>query len=402
MSRFALTGARVFDGSAIHLDAAVVIDGAHIEAVVPVRELGPSIRIQELHGGLLAPGFIDAQVNGGGGTLFNEVPTPEGARRIAGAHRRFGTTGLLPTVITDEEMVLKAAVEAVTVARLEHTPGILGIHIEGPFIDPKRRGAHDARFIRTIAASDVEWLSKLDCGTVLVTIAPAAAPNAAISRLTHAGVIVNLGHSDATAVEATAAIRAGARGFTHLFNAMSQLDGRAPGMVGASLADPDCYCSIIADGHHVDALALKVALAAKPSGKVFLVTDAMPSAAGGPLSFRLQNRPVHLKEGRLTLDDGTLAGSNLTMDEAVRYCWRHLGIALEEALRMASLYPAAFLRLDHKLGRIAKRYFADLVHLDDDLAVSATWIAGRTLAEVTHYGGNDVDVPDDPQTSGIL
>ncbi len=381
MSRFALTGARVFDGSAMHLDAAVVIDGARIEAVVPATDLGSSIRIEELEGGLLAPGFIDAQVNGGGGTLFNEEPTPDGGRRIAEAHRRFGTTGLLPTVITDQEMVLKSAVEAVTVARRERTPGILGIHIEGPFIDSKRRGAHDERFIRTIAASDIDWLSKLDCGTVLLTLAPSAAPPAAITRLTQAGLIVSLGHSEATAIEATAAIRAGARGFTHLFNAMSQLAGREPGMVGTALADQDCYCSIIADGHHVDALALKVALAAKPCGKLFLVSDAMPSAAGGPSSFRLQNRPVHLKEGRLTLSDGTLAGSNLTMDDAVRYCGRELGLSVEEALRMASLYPAAFLRLDHELGQVAKGYLANLVHLDDTLVVQKTWIEGSTPVE---------------------
>jgi N-acetylglucosamine-6-phosphate deacetylase len=386
MSRFALTGARIFDGASIASDAAVVIDGARIEAVVPVGALAHSVRRFDLAGGLLAPGFIDAQVNGGGGTLLNEEPTPEGVRRIALAHRRFGTTGMLPTVITDSEKILRSAVEAIAVVRLEHSPGILGIHIEGPFIDPKRRGAHDVRFIRSIAGSDIEWLARLDCGTVLVTLAPSTAPPSAIAALAGAGLIVSLGHSEATAAETTAALRAGATGFTHLFNAMSQLGGREPGMVGAALADRDSFCGIIADGHHVDALALKVAVAAKPRGKIFLVTDAMPSAAGGPSCFRLQARPVHLREGRLELAEGTLAGSNLTMDEAVRYCCRDLGLSLEEALRMASLYPATFLKLDHEHGRVAKGYLANLVHLDDALAVKETWIEGRPSTLYGHSG----------------
>ena len=284
-------------------------------------------------------------------------------------------------MITDGEEILRSAAEAIAAARREMSPGILGIHIEGPFIDPKRRGAHDPKFIRAIAATDIEWLTRLDCGTCSHHCRPldhvARGDRRACQQ---AGLIVSLGHSEATAAEATAALSAGARGFTHLFNAMSQLGGREPGMVGAALADPDSYCGIIADGHHVDALALKVAVAAKPRGRVFLVTDAMPSAAGGPSSFRLQARPVHLREGRLELADGTLAGSNLTMDEAVRYCCRDLGLSLEEALRMASLYPAAFLKLDHELGRVAEGYRADLVHLDDALAVRETWIAGRSSA----------------------
>ncbi|MDP9137155.1 MAG: N-acetylglucosamine-6-phosphate deacetylase [Pseudomonadota bacterium] len=381
MSRFALTGARIFDGASIVSDAAVVIEDGRIAAVAPSRALAPSDRRVDLEGGLLAPGFIDAQVNGGGGTLFNDQPTPEGARKIAQAHRRHGTTGLLPTVITDSANILRSAVEAITVARRERSPGILGIHIEGPFIDPKRRGAHDEKFIRRIAAHDIEWLSALDCGTVLITVAPSTTPPASIAALVHAGLIVSLGHSEAAADETAGALRAGASGFTHLYNAMSQLAGREPGMVGVALADRDSCCGIIADGHHVDALALKVALAAKPRGKIFLVTDAMPSAAGGAPHFRLQGRPVQLRGGRLELTDGTLAGSHLTMDEAVRFCCRDLGLSLEEALRMASLYPAAFLKLDHAYGRIAQGYLADLVHLDDNLTVRATWIEGQSSSE---------------------
>ena len=378
MNRFALTGARVFDGTSIRSDAAVVIAGGSIEAVVPASDLGASIDRRDLEEGLLAPGFVDAQVNGGGGVLFNEDPTPAGARRIAAAHRRFGTTGLLPTVITDREPVLRSAAEAIAAARREPSPGILGIHIEGPFIDTKRKGAHAAEFIRELSQADIEWLAGLDCGTVLITVAPSTTPPAAVRALVGAGIIVSLGHAEATAAEATAALRAGARGFTHLYNAMSQLTGREPGMVGAALADRDSYCSIIADGQHVEPLSLRIALAAKSVGRTFLVTDAMPSAAGGPARFELQSRPVHLRAGRLELADGTLAGSNLTMDEAVRWCCRNLGVSLEEALRMASLYPAAFLKLDHERGRLAKGYLADLVHLDDELMVRQTWIAGKS------------------------
>jgi N-acetylglucosamine-6-phosphate deacetylase len=376
MSRFALTGARVFDGEAIRGGHAVLIDGESIAAVVPEHSLGASIARQELAGGLLAPGFIDAQVNGGGGALMNEAPAVETVRRIARSHRRFGTTGLLPTVITDTPAIIAAAAEAVRAARKAHVPGVLGIHIEGPFIDPRRSGAHPADCIRAIADDDIAWLASLDCGTVMVTLAPSTVPPQAIRRLAEAGIIVSLGHAEATAAEALAALDAGARGFTHLFNAMSPLGHRSPGMVGAALAHRDSYCSIIADGHHVDPLALKVALRAKPVGRIFLVTDAMPPAAGGPASFALQGRTVTARNGRLELADGTLAGSILTMDAALRYCVGELALPLEEALRMASLYPASFLRLDGLYGRVAPGYRASLVHLDDALAVQRTWIDG--------------------------
>jgi N-acetylglucosamine-6-phosphate deacetylase len=381
MSRFAITGARVFDGQSILPEAAVIIDGEHIDAVTPQRHLDPSLRRIELDGGLLAAGFIDVQVNGGGGTLFNAEPTPEGAVRIAGAHRRFGTTGLLPTVITDRDDIIRSAADAITVARRLRSPGILGIHIEGPFIDSRRRGAHAQEFIRPITQDDIDWLAGLDCGAAVLTVAPSAMPPEAITALTKAGLIISLGHSEATAEEAAAALAAGARGFTHLYNAMSQLSGRAPGMVGAALADGGSWCGIIADGHHVSAEALKIAIAAKPRGKVFLITDAMPSAAGGPQRFELQSRPVRVRDGRLELADGTLAGSTLTLDRAVRYCCTELGVPLEEALRMASLYPAAFLKLDHRLGRIARGFLANLVHLDDRLEVRQTWLAGRSSPE---------------------
>jgi N-acetylglucosamine-6-phosphate deacetylase len=296
---------------------------------------------------------------------------------MAEAFRTYGTTSMLPTVITDAPEIIRQAADAVAAARRQRVPGIIGIHIEGPFLDPRRAGAHPPQHIRAITPEDVAWLKSLDCGIVLLTVAPSHVAPEIIHSLTEAGIIVSLGHSEATAKEAQAALAAGARGFTHLYNAMSQLQNREPGMVGAALADAASYCGIIADGHHVHPLVLQVTLKMKPRGSLYLVTDAMPPAAGGPPRFALQGREVVARNGRLELSEGTLAGSILTMDEAVQFCIVALGLDLAEALRMASLYPAQFLKVDRDLGRIAAGYRANLVHLTDALAVTRTWIDGE-------------------------
>jgi N-acetylglucosamine-6-phosphate deacetylase len=248
--------------------------------------------------------------------------------------------------------------------------------VEGPFIDVRRKGAHDARFIRTMSDADAEELGAAACGVLMLTVAPNCVGPQMIASLAQAGVIVSLGHAQASAEEAQAALKSGARAFTHLYNAMSQLEGRSPGMVGAALADRSCFCSIIADGHHVRDTALRAAIAAKTADRTMLITDAMSSAAGGPERFELQGRAVRRVKGRLQLEDGTLAGSNLTMDQAVRYCVNSLSVRLEEALRMASLTPATLIGREKDLGRIAPGYAANLVHLDDDLVVRETWIEG--------------------------
>jgi N-acetylglucosamine-6-phosphate deacetylase len=374
---FALTGTRIFDGESIRNEMAVVIDGARIVEVVAAKNLSKGVERRILNGGLLVPGFIDVQVNGGGGALLNDNPTVNTVRRIAESHRKFGTTGMLPTVITDAPEILSKAIAAVKAARAENIPGVLGIHIEGPFLDKERKGAHEARFIREMTEADVAQIANADCGSIMLTLAPnRVAPNL-ITSLAGKGVLVSLGHSEANVAEVTKALASGARAFTHLFNAMSQLNGREPGMVGAALSDPNSFCGLIADGFHVHDAAMKVALAAKPHNRIMLITDAMPTAAGGPNSFELQGRKIHLKNGKLQLDDNTLAGSNLTVDEAVRFCVKKLNVGLEDALRMASLNPAAFLRRDHELGRIKSGYLASLVHLSDDLRVLETWIDGR-------------------------
>ena len=374
---FALTGARVFDGERIRDGLAVVINGARIVEVFAVEKLAKNTNRRILNGGLLVPGFIDVQVNGGGGALLNDNPTINTVRRIAESHRKFGTTGMLPTIITDAPDILSKAITAVKAALTENVPGVLGIHIEGPFLDKERKGAHEARFIREMTEADVTQVSNSDCGSIMLTLAPNRVAPPMIKSLAEKGVFVSLGHSEASLVEVVKALASGARAFTHIFNAMSQMNGREPGMVGAALTDRNSYCGLIADGYHVHDAAMKVALAAKPKDRMMLVTDAMPTAAGGPESFELQGRMVRREKGKLLLDDGTLAGSNLTMDEAVRYSVQRLGVTLEDALRMASLNPASFLRRDHELGRIKPGYFASLVHLNDDLHVLETWIDGK-------------------------
>ena len=374
---YALTGARVFDGETMRGGLAVVIDGARIIDLVQQGKIAAKVEQHNLHGGILAPGFIDVQVNGGGGALLNDNPTVDTIRRIAGSHRKFGTTGLLPTVITDAPGILAQAIASVKAARDAKVPGVLGIHIEGPFLDVARKGAHDPQYIRKMTAKDVAQIANADCGTVMLTLAPNRVDPALINSLAGQGVLVSLGHAEATLAEIQLALKNGARAFTHIFNAMSQMNGREPGMVGMALADDESFCGLIADGLHVHDVAMKVALAAKRKDRVMLVSDAMPAAAGGPDVFELQGRTVRRENGRLLLDDGTLAGSNLTMDEAVRYCVKRLDVSLEDALCMSSLNPAAFMRCDHELGRIRPGYLASLVHLSDELNVLQTWIDGK-------------------------
>jgi N-acetylglucosamine-6-phosphate deacetylase len=374
-----LSGARIFDGENFLLDHAVVVEGERIAAIVPYAER-PRGAARDLAGGLLAPGYIDVQVNGGGGVLFNEDPTPEAIARIAAAHRKHGTVGLLPTLVSDAPQVMTTAIAATREAR-RRTPATLGLHLEGPFLDPRRRGAHELKYIRDLAPGDVETIVDADCGAVMVTLAPNRVGAASIAELARRGVLVSLGHSEANYEEARAAIQAGARAFTHLFNAMSASVGREPGMVGAALDLADAFVGIIADGHHVHEANLRIALAAKRHDRFMLISDAMPPTAGGPDHFDLQGRRVTRANGCLRLEDGTLAGSVLTMDEAVRYVVNVVGVDLGDALAMASRVPATFLRRDNELGRIAPGHLASLVHLDDELRVLETWIEGRPTAD---------------------
>jgi len=366
-----LVGAKLFDGRRFRESAALVIEGERIAAVVPHRE-APRRGRRDLGGGVLSPGLIDIQVNGGGGVLFNDDPTPQGIRAIQSAHRRFGTTGLLPTVITDAPKVLKDALSA----QREAIPGVIGVHVEGPFIDVRRKGAHPEAFIRPLDDEAVGELIAAKAGAMIVTLAPASATPALIKTLVESGIVVSVGHAEATDAEALACFDAGAKAVTHLFNAMSQLQGRAPGLVGAALSDSRIVCGLIADGHHVARTAVRAAVAAKGPEGLALISDAMPPAAGGPPSFRLQGREVALKNGRLELADGTIGGAAITLVEAVRWIVNEAKVPLADALSMATLTPARLIGQGRLRGRLAKGYVADLVHLSDSLEAKETWIGG--------------------------
>jgi N-acetylglucosamine-6-phosphate deacetylase len=372
---FALTGARLFDGSDLHEDRAVVVDGDRIVAVLRERDLPLNVQRNRVDG-LLAPGFIDIQVNGGGGVLFNDVRTVQGIRRIGEAHRTFGTTGYLPTFITDTRERMVEAVEAVRQALVERIPGVLGIHLEGPFLNPERKGVHEESQIRPLEEADIAIMTSLQGGVTQVTLAPEMVRLDAIRRLSAAGVIVSAGHTKADYSTTQDACRSGLRGFTHLFNAMPPMAGRDPGVIGAALDGGETWCGLIVDGHHVDDACLRIAIGAKGSDRMMLVTDAMSPVGSDIVEFDLLGKKVYRTNGRLTTAEGTLAGSDLDMASAVRNAVERLGLPLLTALKMASLAPATFLRIDHELGRIAVGYRASLVLLNDDLTVRSTWIDG--------------------------
>jgi N-acetylglucosamine-6-phosphate deacetylase len=372
----ALTGARVFDGAHILEGRAVVIENGRILAVPHERDLGVDMEHRRIEG-LLAPGFIDVQVNGGGGVLFNDIRNMEGLRTIAAAHRAYGTVGLLPTFITDTRERMAEAMDAMRDALAACVPGILGIHVEGPFINPERKGVHNPAFMRPMEEEDIEILTSLKQGRTLVTLAPERTGMDAVARLTSAGVLLCAGHTAGDYATIMEACRHGLRGFTHLYNAMPPLAGRDPGPVGAALDSQGTWCGLIVDGHHVSDAALRIAIAAKGADRMMLVTDAMSVTGTDLAGFELHGRMIYRKGGRLTTEDGTLAGSDLDMAGAVRNTVRRLGVDLPDALRMASLHPAAFLKLDQELGRIAPGYRASLVLLDEDLQVRDTWIDGE-------------------------
>jgi N-acetylglucosamine-6-phosphate deacetylase len=375
--RTALVNSRVLTPEGMRSDRAVLLKDGHIEAVVGRDDARCNdARLQDLGGQTLVPGFIDTQVNGGGGVLFNDRPDAAAVGAIGAAHRQFGTTGFLPTLISDDLDAIANAIAAVRTAIATGVPGVLGIHIEGPFLSRTRRGVHDAKHLRNLDSSIVPLLCSLGGGKTLVTLAPEMTTPTVIAELTARGVIVAAGHSEATHSQTNQAIVHGLRGFTHLFNAMSPITPREPGMVGAALCDDSTWCGIIVDGHHVHPATLDVALRCKRHDRFVLVTDAMPVVGSGKDSFELQGRTIRVIDGVCRDDKGTLAGTAIDMASTVRNAVSMLGLELAEALRMASQYPADYLGLGHELGRIAPGYRANLALLDDALHVRRTWIDG--------------------------
>ena len=375
--RTALANGRILAGEQIVNGQTVLLAGARIEAIVSSSDprCGEAERI-DLDGQILLPGFIDVQVNGGGGVLFNDDPSLESIRAIGAAHRKFGTTGFLPTLISDDLDTIGQAIAAVQSSLDAHLPGAIGIHIEGPFLNWARRGVHDPKHLRRLDNGVISMLCSLRGGRTVLTLAPEMTTTDMIAQLAAGGILVSAGHSDANYAQTAAAIAHGVRGFTHLFNAMAPLAPRDPGIVGAALFDANTWCGIIVDGHHVDPVMLKLALRCKRHDKFMLVTDAMPPVGSPSNSFVLQGRTIRVSDGVCRDENGTLAGTGLDMATAVRNTVQLLGLEIAEAARMASEYPAAFLGLDRELGRIAPGLRANLVLVDDALQVRRTWIEG--------------------------
>ena len=376
MESFALTNANVLTDDGFRPDLAVLVEDGKVVALLPESGLPAGVTRRDLGGGHLLPGFIDVQVNGGGGVLFNNAPTVEALRSIVAGHRRFGSTGLMPTLISDDVETMRLAVAAVRQAIAEGVPGVLGIHLEGPYIAPERKGTHNADKFRVPDAAEIEMATSLENGVTLVTLAPEQVPADTIRAMVARGAKVAAGHTAASYEQARVGLDAGISGFTHLYNAMTPLQGRDPGVVGAALEDPHSWCGVIVDGVHVHPASLRVALAAKPRGKILLVTDAMPMVGADAPSFELYGETITAIDGVVRNAAGSLAGSALDMASAVRNTVQMLGLPLEEAARMASTYPAQFLGIDDYRGRIAPGCAADLVLLDDALQVRETWIGG--------------------------
>ena len=376
--RHAVCAERVFDGRRWHEQAAVLVEGGRVAGLSSWSDLPDDCAQERLpSGAMLVPGLVDLQANGGGGVLLNDHPSADGMRAIATAHRRLGTTAILPTLITDTRGQMIVAIEAAREAA--GRDGILGLHLEGPFISPARPGIHRKDRISRAEMRDDDVLRRLPAHSMM-TLAPECAPPGFIRELVDAGIRVSAGHSEASADEMKRALDEGMTGVTHLFNAMPPMMGRAPGIVGTALAEPRLIAGLIVDGHHVDPVSVRAAFAAKGADAIALVSDAMPSVGSSDTHFQLMGRTISLREGKLTSEEGTLAGAHLDMAAAVRNTVTLAGIPLEDALRAATLTPAKFLGIESEHGVIASGSHADFVVLSEDLKVLSVWTGGARVS----------------------
>ncbi len=379
MSGHYFTAGTVFDGERAHAHAALCVRDGHVTGILAASDLPASARVTRLDGGMIAPGFVDLQVNGGGGVLMNDAPSLATIRRICAAHRPFGTTSLLATLITDTPQNTRAALAAGIEATRARVPSFAGLHIEGPHLSRARKGTHDPDLIREMNDTDLDELlqAKRELATLYVTLAPESVSLQQVAALSTAGIIVSLGHTDTDFDTATRYFEAGARCATHLFNAMSQLGNREPGLVGAVLASASAHAGLIADGFHVHPESMRAALRAKTGpARIHLVSDAMSTVGSDIQSFKLNGREIRRQGGRLTLADGTLAGADTDMISCVRFVHEKLELSTTEALRMASLYPAECLGRSNEIGTLRPGARADFLHLSDELHVLGTYIAG--------------------------
>ncbi len=373
----ALVNGHIVTGRATASGLAVLIEDGRIADFAPTHAVPPGSDVYDLEGGTLLPGFIDLQVNGGGGVLFNDAPTVQALRTIGSAHSRFGTTGFLPTIVSADFAAIGKAIATVDDAIAAGVPGVLGIHIEGPFLNAERKGIHDTANFGVLDAEGFALVTSLKRGKTMLTLAPETTSPRMIAALTKAGVLVSAGHTNASYDELAPALAAGLRGFTHLFNAMSQLVGRAPGTVGSALDDDGSWCGIIADGYHVHPASMRIALRCKGRDRLMLVTDAMPSVGSSRKSFELMGKTIIVKDGVCIGQDGTLAGSDLDMATAFRNAKSIFKLDLPDLSRLAAGNAAEFLGLERESGFIVPGARADLVLMNDELQVRQCWIGGK-------------------------
>ena len=376
----ALIGAQLFSGKEFFDNRALLIDGENIIDVINEHEIPNNFEIQKLNGGILSPGFIDLQVNGGGGKLFNNSPDKESLNAIIEAHQHFGTTSIMPTVISDSLNVLKRCATTIS-EEIENNKSLLGVHIEGPFFNVKYRGVHQKQYINTINSDYLNLFKSLQDFPVMLTLAPECISTKQLKHLKSLGFKILAGHTDASYDQLEEAIKYGLDGFTHLFNAMGQISAREPGVVGSALTFDNVTASIIVDLHHVHPSLIQMAYKQKPQGKLFFVSDSMATIHHGEPSFELYDEVVSESNGRIINSEGKLAGSSITQIDAIKNAYQSCNIPLNEALAMASRYPAEYLGVANYLGSLESGYRADLTHFSLDFQVQNVWVAGKQLRQ---------------------
>ena len=379
MTTQCFTAGSIHDGQLRRKDQMLVVQDGLVNGIEPLD----GIHAVHLGPGMIVPGFVDLQVNGGDGVMFNDAPTLETLERMADAHARLGTTALMPTLITDTPDVTRAAIDAAIRAVKGGVAGIAGLHLEGPHLSVTRKGAHDQDLIRPMQDSDLQLLLEAaqQLPALIVTVAPETVTPAQISAMAGAGIIVSLGHSDADYATCAAAVEAGARSVTHLFNAMSQLGNREPGLVGAALDLGGLSAGLIADGIHVDPASIGIAMRAfQGYDGIYLVTDSMAPAGSDITEFTLNGRRIERRDGRLTLADGTLAGADLDFATALQVMTNAVGIDIDLAITMATQRPARVIGQQGRYGALTEGRRADFLHLDEALNVTSVWRSGVQVA----------------------
>ena len=376
----AITGSKLFNGIDFIEHKALLIDDQHIAGIVNEDAIPTDFQVKKLEGGILSPGFIDLQVNGGGGKLFNNSPDKESLNTIISAHQYFGTTSIMPTVISDSLNILQKCTDTIS-NEINNNHSLLGIHIEGPFFNVKYRGVHQKQYINTINASYLNLFETLNKFPVMLTLAPECISIKQLKHLKSLGFKILAGHTDANYGQLEEAIKYGLDGFTHLFNAMGQISAREPGVVGSAFDFDETSASIIVDLHHVHPSLINLSFKQKPKGKLFFVSDSMATINHGEPSFELYDEVVSESNGRIINSEGKLAGSSITQIDAIKNAYQKCSIPLESAISMATLYPAEYLGVSDYIGQLKKGYRADLAHFDSNFHVQNVWLAGKQIKE---------------------